>query len=111
MDSDQPDFIDKLIAKVDAEEAELKMLREFHNEVGAALANEKAGDIEHLLATVMLGKHTTVIGRGRLKQLNQAETDLPMWQRFASYCRCCAQSGESDPDDFDTFNGFNGNLD
>jgi hypothetical protein len=29
--------------------------------------------------------------------------EVSLWQRFASYCRCCAQSGENDPDDFGTF--------
>jgi hypothetical protein len=76
MKSDDPDFIDKLIAQVDAEEAELKMLRRFHNEVGAALANENAGDIKHLLAASALGKHTTIIGRKRYEQLLKAEEKL-----------------------------------
>lgn len=29
--------------------------------------------------------------------------DIAMWQRFASYCRSCALSGEHDPMDFETF--------
>ncbi len=32
-----------------------------------------------------------------------ADPVLLMWQRFASYCRSCALSGEHDPDEFETF--------
>ncbi len=67
-----PDFdpgIDKIIAEVEAEASELKMLRNFYNEVGAAVANEGPHTVEHLLATSALGKQTTIIGRERLKAL------------------------------------------
>lgn len=30
-------------------------------------------------------------------------SQLKLWQQYASYCNCCAKSGESGPDDFDTF--------
>lgn len=54
-------------------QARLRELESFHNEVGAAIANEGPHTIEHLLATASLGKCTTVIGRLRLKTLATAE--------------------------------------
>ncbi len=38
-----------------------------------------------------------------LRRCIVAEESLAQWQRFASYCRCCAQSGENDPYDFSVF--------
>lgn len=67
---------DKIAKELDDEAAELERLRNFHNEVCAAIANEGPHTVEHLLATAMLGKHTTVIGRSRLKQLQEAEERL-----------------------------------
>jgi hypothetical protein len=73
MNIDDPNFTDRIIEQVDQEEAELAMLRNFHNEVRAALASENAGSIEHLLAASAIGKHTTIIGRKRYEQLLKAE--------------------------------------
>lgn len=55
---------------------EVNRLKDFYNEVSAALANEGPHTIEHLLATACLGKQTTVIGRARLKQLADAEQEV-----------------------------------
>lgn len=30
-------------------------------------------------------------------------TELSQWQQYASYCNCCAKSGEHTPMDFDAF--------
>jgi hypothetical protein len=35
--------------------------------------------------------------------VEKLKTELLMWQKFASYCRCCAQSGENTPDNFEAF--------
>ncbi len=72
----EPGFIDNVIAQVDAEEVELKMLRDFHNEVSAAVASEDAGNIEHLIATSSLGKHTTLIGRRAYELLKQRSENI-----------------------------------
>jgi hypothetical protein len=36
--------------------------------------------------------------------------DLSVWQRFASYCRSCALSGEHDPMDIDAFVAHEGRI-
>jgi hypothetical protein len=68
--------IDRVIAQVEEEEAELQMLRNFRNEVQAALASEGPHNVEHLMAVSALGKQTTVIGRRRLEMLREVNADL-----------------------------------
>lgn len=36
----------------------------------------------------------------------KAQRTLHRWQQYASYCRCCAQSGENDPHDFEQFSRY-----
>ncbi len=43
------------------------------DEIRTAVANERAGNLEHLIATAMIGKHTALIGRKRHEQLVAAE--------------------------------------
>lgn len=52
--------------------SEIRRLRDFQNEVSAEIASEGPHTLEHLMATAMLGKHTAVVGRTRLRQLNEA---------------------------------------
>lgn len=53
-----------------------RRLKSWLDAIRVAVANEGQGDLEHMLATTALGRVTTLIGRSRLKQLCDAETQL-----------------------------------
>ena len=37
------------------------------------------------------------------RRVDELESLLQRWQQYASYCHCCAMSGESKLDDYSTF--------
>lgn len=63
-------------AEIGRLKGEIEREQRITSEVSDALMEDHQGDIEHMLAVGMLGKATTVIGKGRLEQLHKAESDL-----------------------------------
>jgi len=68
----------------------------------------QADDVDYLLALAEtagggLGAISPQWIRSQAKLVAGTLNELALWQRFASYCRCCAQSGESNPMDFEEF--------
>jgi regulator of replication initiation timing len=72
----------QLIAENERLKQERDQWRKELDNISAELANEGPHTLEHLMAVASLGKHTTVIGKARLKQLSTAEQDLAEYKRL-----------------------------
>lgn len=82
-------------AEIGRLKGELEIEQLITSEVSNALMEDHQGNIEHMLAVGMLGKATTVIGRGRLEQLHKAESDLAAARESAdSWKRNCIEQVE-----------------
>lgn len=58
----------------------------------------------------LLGTHAAEAVREANAEVERLRAELAKWQRFASYCRCCALCGESDPQTFEQFVDYGATL-